>query len=575
MKEAAPTKDVSFPWFSSYILKVLFIFFFALSLRLYMVDSVPLGVRNDEASFGYNAYSILETGKDEHGEKYPLIFKAFGDQKLPAYMYSIVPAVKIFGLNNLAVRLPSVLAGTFSALIFYCIVLRFAYIRRYAFLAALLFAASPWSIILSRSAYESNLGLMFFLGGLYFLIRSIKDRDRNSAIVTGVLFGLSWYSYIAYRLVTVLLLVLTYLYTSVKNRSFKKNQLILPMIALLITVIPLFPSLLSQQGTARFEQVGLLSDDGPVMEIIEARTFCMDHFPRILCYADSNKLLVYGRNMLNSFVQTISPEYLFINGDDHTAYLDAEHFGNLHYYLLPFYILGLAIMLRRIFVHQHERAELIILCGFLISTLPAVLTHGPHLVRISSLLPFLILITVFGIAFTEDLIKKTPWTRLYQTFHIFTAIAFGFIFLFNYVGISIPKNDVSFLSHTYRLVEYLDTLPHDKPVYVYKIPEIVTFYAYVNSVSPESYHKLAKYPAADVQGFSHANSYLNIHYSEKNHDELICTTKDTHALFVAHEGLDATVKPVKIIYSSSKVHKMYYIYDLFSLPQPNCDEFKK
>lgn len=568
-------KGTAFVWSRTIILKLLFIFFFALSLRLYQVDSIPLGVRNDEASFGYNAYSILETGKDEHGKKYPLIFRAFGDQKLPAYMYSIVPAIKVFGMNNLAVRLPSVLAGTFSALIFYFIAMRFAYIKKHAFLAALLFAASPWSVILSRSAYESNLGLMFFLGGFYFLVRSIQDKDRTSAIVTGVLFGLSWYSYIAYRLITLILLIWSFLYTSVKKKSIKKNQLILPMIALLITVLPLFPSLLSKQGTARFEQVGLLSDDGPVMEIIEARTFCMESFPKILCYVDSNKLLVYGRNMLNSFVQTISPDYLFINGDAHTAYLDAEHFGNLHYYLLPFYLLGLAILIKRIFTNQQENAELLILSGFLISTIPAVLTHGPHLVRISSLLPFLLIICIFGIAFIEELIKKAPWRNLYQPIHVLVAIAFGYIFLFNYVGISIPKNEVAFLSHTYGLVEYLDTLPHDKPVYVYKVPEIVTFYAYVNSVSPESYHKIAQYPAPDALGFSHASSYLNIHYSDKNHDELICTTKDTHALFVAQELLDPIIKPIKIIYSSNKVHAMYYIYDLFSLPQPNCDEFKK
>lgn len=37
-------------------------------LRFWNLGSIPPHLRNDEASFGYNAYSILTTGKDEHGE---------------------------------------------------------------------------------------------------------------------------------------------------------------------------------------------------------------------------------------------------------------------------------------------------------------------------------------------------------------------------------------------------------------------------------------------------------------------------------------------------------------------------
>ena len=534
-----------------------------------MVGSIPLGVRNDEASFGYNAYSILETGKDEHGEKYPLIFKAFGDQKLPAYMYSIVPAIKIFGLNNFAVRLPSVLAGTLSALIFYFIALRFDYIRKYAFIASLIFAASPWSIILSRSAYESNLGLMFFLGGLYFLIKNIQEKKRSDALLSGILFGLSWYSYIAYRLISALLILWSFLYTSVKTR---KLQLIHLCIALLITILPLLPSLFTHQGMARFEHVGLFADDGPVMEIVEARTFCTQHFPRILCYADSNKILVYGRNMLNSFVQTISPDYLFINGDNNTVYLDAEHFGNLHYYLLPFYLLGLVYLISTLYSSKKKTFELLILVGFLISTIPAVLTHGPQLVRTSSLLPFLILITTFGIAYGEEFITKSSLKKLYQPLHTITAISFGYIFLFNYIGISIPKNDVQFYSHIPPLMKYLHTIDSKTPIHINKLPEAVMFYAYVNKVSPTDYQKNARYPEVDARGFSHAHSLNNIHYTPLDYQHIVCEKPGEEGIYVATESLSESINPKKMIYSANKVHTLFYVYDILSLPKPDCSE---
>src|SRR3990167_7720331 len=83
----------------------------ALFLRFYQISNLPPSLNWDEVSIGYNAYSILKTGKDEWGQFLPLSFRAFGDYKLPVYIYLDVPFVVILGLNEIAVRLPSVLAG--------------------------------------------------------------------------------------------------------------------------------------------------------------------------------------------------------------------------------------------------------------------------------------------------------------------------------------------------------------------------------------------------------------------------------------------------------------------------------
>lgn len=95
--------------------KVLFTFLILLFLltRLYGLISVPSSVYWDEASIGYNAYSILKTGKDEWGEFLPLHFRAFGEFKLPVYIYSTIPFVYVFGLNEVSVRLPSVFYSLF------------------------------------------------------------------------------------------------------------------------------------------------------------------------------------------------------------------------------------------------------------------------------------------------------------------------------------------------------------------------------------------------------------------------------------------------------------------------------
>ena len=81
-------------------------------LRIHNVANMPNGLTWDEAALGYNAFSILKTGRDEFGKFLPIIFKSFGDYKPGLYVYLAVPSVAIFGLTEFATRLPSVLATT-------------------------------------------------------------------------------------------------------------------------------------------------------------------------------------------------------------------------------------------------------------------------------------------------------------------------------------------------------------------------------------------------------------------------------------------------------------------------------
>src|SRR3990167_9071129 len=91
--------------------KILFLLILVLFLvtRLYKINEIPISVYWDEASIGYNAYAISQTGRDEWGEFLPIHFRAFGEFKLPVYIYSVVPFIKLFGLNEFSVRAPSVL----------------------------------------------------------------------------------------------------------------------------------------------------------------------------------------------------------------------------------------------------------------------------------------------------------------------------------------------------------------------------------------------------------------------------------------------------------------------------------
>jgi hypothetical protein len=71
----------------SYLL-LFFIICLAIFLRFYQLGNIPAGFLNDEANAGYDAYSVLLTGKDQWNTFLPLThFVGFGGAPLPVYRY--------------------------------------------------------------------------------------------------------------------------------------------------------------------------------------------------------------------------------------------------------------------------------------------------------------------------------------------------------------------------------------------------------------------------------------------------------------------------------------------------------
>src|SRR3989344_1262034 len=98
------------------------IIFLAAFLRFFNLESTPPSLSHDEVAIGYNAWSILQTGKDEYGKMYPILFQSFDDFKLPGYIYATVLSEKLFGLTPFAVRFTSALLGTLTVVALYFLI---------------------------------------------------------------------------------------------------------------------------------------------------------------------------------------------------------------------------------------------------------------------------------------------------------------------------------------------------------------------------------------------------------------------------------------------------------------------
>src|SRR4030065_2557981 len=125
---------------------IIFAFVLAIFLitRLFKISEIPGSVYWDEASIGYNAYSIATDLKDEWGERLPLHFRAFGEFKLPVYVYTVAAFVKVIGLNEYAVRLPAVFYSLGTIILVYLLTKKITGKESTAILASFILSFTPW-----------------------------------------------------------------------------------------------------------------------------------------------------------------------------------------------------------------------------------------------------------------------------------------------------------------------------------------------------------------------------------------------------------------------------------------------
>jgi 4-amino-4-deoxy-L-arabinose transferase-like glycosyltransferase len=318
--------------------------------RLYKISEIPASVYWDEASIGYNAYSVLTTGKDEWGETLPLHFRAFGEFKLPVYIYSVVASEFIFGVNALAVRFPSVIFGLLSIVGLYLVVNKITKLKPIALFSSFMFSITPWFFIFSRTGYESVAGLAFFIWAIYFLVLSF---EKNKLLVVSVLlFIASAYSYNSFRILTPIVLGLVFIY-----KLYKKEFVIVAISSLLLiaSALPLYKLYKSDSGLSRLQSVG-------------------------------------SSAVVGNYFKNFSPYYLFISGDSNPR---SQIPNKSQLYFIDSIFLALGVL----YILKSKNPKLYAILFFLfIAPIPAAITkENPHALRSILMSPVLSTISAFGI----------------------------------------------------------------------------------------------------------------------------------------------------------------------------------
>lgn len=374
-------------------LPIILILILAALLRLVALDKFPSGLNADEAAIGYNAYSLLETGRDEHGVSWPLVFRSFDDYKPPLYFYLVLPFVKVFGLSVWAVRLPNAIAGILSVYFIYLLTNKlFPKNPSLGSVAAMLLAISPWHLQFSRGGWEVNVSTLFLLMGTYFLFRTLDN--MKYFYLSALLFIAAIYTYHSARIIVPLLFLsfTLHYFRSIKLKAGALHILLVGIISLIL-LTPVGFQMLSKEGQSRFSGVSIFADSGPLSWVHEMRR--IDPHPNsLITKIKYNRYSAYAGKYFTNYLSHFSARFLFVSGDT----IDRSRvpgFGQSFIILTPFLLLGLYLLFK-----SNSTISRFLLTWFLITPLAAALTfQSPHALRAENMVIPLCLITALGISF--------------------------------------------------------------------------------------------------------------------------------------------------------------------------------
>lgn len=533
--------------FMNWKINLILVFILAFILRFFLLGYNPPSIYWDEASLGYNSYTILTSGKDEHGEILPLDrFIAFGDFKPPGYIYATTPSIFLFGLNEFSIRFPSMLAGMLMVIITYLLVIELFGNKKLALLASFIFSISPWSIQMSRAAFESNLAALFNSAGVYFFILSVKH--SRGLIISVIFFVLSFYTFNANRIVAPLLLMgLSVIYFRDLIRN--KKWVILSIILGFMMIFPSLKFLGDRESKVRFQEVSIFNNLNTV--VVSNERMQIDN-NTLLSRLIHNRRIGYLQDFLKHYFDNFSGRFLFTHGDINPR-LSIQEMGQLYLWELPFLIMGILILIK-----NREKSLSILLLWMLVAILPAgTAKETPHALRILSILPTFQIIIAYGIFQIFSYLLGTLKSKFYHfiLFSILFVIAFQiFSYLHGYY-IHYPRNWGGQWQFGYKeMVKYVYQNEH-KYDYIFITPALgrpYIYFAFYNNYRLDNFLK-DRVASRDWFGFWSVSKLGKINFDipdklpARGKILLVSTTKDNAGFSYITTVKDLSGNPVFLI----------------------------
>jgi len=428
-------------WIALPILFCLFAF-----LLFYKVDEIPVPFNVDEAGTAYDAWSIANYHCDRFLYRFPVYFINYGGHGSSGlYTYLAAAAIKLFGFSPVSVRLPAILLSLFSALAL-TLTIRSVLGNTASLITLGFFCILPFSFMHSRWGLDAYLlfpMLIFSLAVFYYAIRSGKTRWF---VLSGLVFGLTLYSYSVSFMVVPMLLGINLVYLLIVRKISWKNIFAMG-IPLFLLAVPLMMMLAINNG---------------LMGEIRTRFFSI---PQLISYGVTEIGLVNVINCLK-----FGPNNVFYNifVNDNLLYNVVPAFGTVYYVSIPLFLYGMFLSVKRCIKAIKERTisfDMLMLSIFLSVLLISMIIDKTNVNRSSGI--FIPVIYSLTLGCLEILKKSRLAAILTAALYL---VSFGFFIHYYFTGF--PKDlesDILFasISDLDEALDFAETVyQDDETVYV-------------------------------------------------------------------------------------------------------------
>lgn len=363
------------------MLLLISILILAAVLRFWHFSTNPPSLYWDEVANGYNAYSILKTARDEYGNFMPLTFRAFNDYRPALAVYTLVPTIALFGLNEVGVRLPAIVLGVLSILLTYLLVKEFFRDEKIALTSSLFLAIAPWHINFTRAQFEASFMLFFSLLALFLFLKSFKN--FKLLVLSSGFFALAINSYQGAK-VWIPLFLAAIIFWYRKELLIFGTKLLLPLAILAASTMPIVLDF--QNSIVRGKSVSIFNNNKHPKE-----------------------------SFFSGYLSHYSPNFLFISGDSIGRH-NVSGIGQLYVFEIPLILIGLFVLRR-----QKSRSKNFLLTWFLLAPIPAAIsTPAPHALRAITFLPLWSIISAIGLIKLVNLRLK-PAIKILLIFLLFSV----------------------------------------------------------------------------------------------------------------------------------------------------------
>lgn len=459
-------------------------------INVYKKNETPACFTTDEAAFGYNAYSLLKTGRDEYGTLFPLRLKSFGDYKMPLYSYLSVPFIAMGGLNETSTRALNTVISILFPFIIFGLSYQFLKNEKTAVFAALFFSLSPGMQIIGRQAHESYLTTFFICLSLLLLFRRSYLLFLISLIPLsfGYQFSRLWLGFIS----------LFVLFFAIKKYVSWRFFILYSVVFIFLLV----PDIIVKP--ARVNNLLFFNNMGLGLQTAELRS---EDGSRIMY----NKATVGVKNFLFSHLTYFSPQFLVIQGDDNKRF-GYEGISPITLVEYIFIFIGMYYLFK-----DKQKFRFILIILFVISPLASSLSWaGNSLTRSLPMFIFIHVLSAYGVI---RLVKNAAFSfkpfiivALIITYGIFSFYSWDFYF-HHY-----PKRAqtirawqcgnremAQFVKDTYKNTDVFYITKKNGQPYIFLL-----FYL---QYDPLIYHKQAQLSKPDEFGFGQVEKFDKFNFS--------------------------------------------------------------